>query len=214
MTRPAAIAVRAALVTLGACAATPGRPQFAEQDYPGTLRAPESLPIDVVWQQRVTAVWGEGQQRGFDAAIQKRDGALTVLGLSPMGSMGFAIVLRGASIDVQNNTQDELPFPPRFILLDVQRAFYPWLPAGGDGKHSATVDGEVVAETWAGGRLTERRFQRVDGAPAGDIVVRYEWLRADWRAPTRVVLDNGWFGYRLTVDTHAETLLVPDPGGP
>jgi hypothetical protein len=38
-------------------------------------------------------------------------------------------------------------------------------------------------------------------------VVRYEWGDADRRGPVRAELDNGWFGYRLIVDTHAETLL-------
>jgi hypothetical protein len=190
----------AALLT--SCASPPERRSLAEADYPGVLRAPESLPFDVVWQQRVTASWGDGQQRGFDAAVQKRGLGLTVLGLSPMGSIGFAIVMRGDAIEVENHTSEELPFPPRFILLDVQRALYPWLPDGlavdgATGERGAHVDGERIVERWQNGQLVERRFRR-DGEFEQDIVVHYEWKNPGWRGPSRVVLDNAWFGYETT----------------
>ena len=204
------------LCLLTACATTSARPRFADADYPGVLRAPEALGFDVVWQQRVTAFWGEGQQRGFDAAIQKQGDKLTVIGLSPTGAIGFSIVMHGDAIEVQNHMAEELPFPARFILLDVQRAFYPWLrgefrDTGADVVRSDRVDDERVSEEWRGGRLVERRFRR-DDEPDGEIVVRYEWADGSWRGPARAELDNGWFGYRLQVDTHAETLL-PTPAG-
>ena len=190
---------------VAACHSAPVRPSFTDADYPGELRAPATLGFDVVWQQRVTAAWGDGEQRGFDAAVQKRGGRLSVLGLSPTGSLGFAFVLQDGAIAVTNNTEMELPFPPRFIVLDVQRVFYPWL---GEGTAEGDVDGEHVVETRdAVGRLVERRFRRLVGPPAGELVVRYEWGDADRRGPVRAELDNGWFGYRLIVDTHAETLL-------
>lgn len=213
--------MKSAVLSLGlvaACAAAPEGPRFADADYPGELRMPAALPFDVVWQQRVTAFWGEGRQRGFDAAVQKRGDTLTVLGLSPMGSVGFAVVMENDAVQVTNNTEEELPFPPRFILLDVQRAFYPWIADGPihgaprRGARTALVDGETVEERWSAGRLRERRFRRGDG-PDGEIVVRYEWGEDAWRGPSRVLLDNGWFGYRLQVDTHAETLLKPELEG-
>lgn len=201
------------LCLAAACAAAPERHELRESDYPGELRAPADLPFDVVWQQRVTASWGEGERRGFDAAIQKRGDTLTVLGFAPMGMVGFSIVMRPAgAIDVTNETGERMPFPPRFILLDVQRAFYPWLrPPVADGDRSGEVDGETVAEVWQGGRLVRRVFTRADRA--GEIRVDYEWGAADRRGPTRVRLANGWFGYELAVETHAETLLPPAGGG-
>jgi hypothetical protein len=214
MNRFFATAAPVFVLALGACHSMPARPTFTDQDYPGKLRPPSALPSDVVWQQRVTAIWGQGAERGFDAAVQKRGDTLTVMGLSPLGSLGFAVVLRGDAIEVQAEAQAELPFPPRFILLDVQRAFYPWLPAaqGADGERQAEVDGEVVHERWADGRLRERSFHRVSGGPEGSIVLTYEWGHADWTGPSRVVLDNGWFGYRLIVDTQVETLLAGGGG--
>ncbi len=212
-------AIAATLTVLGTCgcSAAPARREFEPADYPGVLRAPAELPFDVVWQQHVTASWGEGQQRGFDAALQKRGDMLTLVGLSPMGTVGFVIQLGAdGQIQVTNNTEEELPFPARFILLDAQRAFYPWGFdggfAGGVGgsahARSATVDGERVSERWRDGHLQERRFERPD--QNGAIVVRYEWGEGDRRGPRRVRLENQWFGYVLDVDNQVESVL---PGG-
>jgi len=165
-----------------------------------------------MWQQRVTARWGDGMERGFEAAVQKQGDTLTVIGLSPLGQAGFVLTQDSAGVRFENRTDMQLPFPPRFVLLDVQRTFFPWLPTTGpvsDGERSAVVDGERVVEIRSGGKLKERRFTRCDGMPAGDIVVRYEWSETDVGrvAPRRAVLDNGWFDYRMTVETHAETVL-------
>lgn len=202
----------ACLVLPGACrSAPPQRPRAA--DYPGVLRSPAALERDVLLRQHVTARWGEEEERGFDAVLQKHGGALTVLGLSPAGSLGFSVVQRADAIELTNHMPEDFPFEPRFILLDVQRAFYPWLPGPSgpraDGEHAAEVDGERVVETWSAGRLVERIFTRLSGEPAGEIRIRFHWERADLGVPSRTVLDNGWFGYRLTIETLEETSLEP-----
>jgi len=203
-----------ALALLASCA-TPRGPLFADRDYPGTLQPAAALDAQVMWQQRVTATWGEDGRRGFDAAVQRQGDELTVLGLSPVGSVGFVIKLRGTDIDLQSQADEDLPFPPRFILLDVQRTFYPWLtPATPpDGKREGIVGEERVQEVWNGGRLVERRFTRLDGKPEGSITVTYDWRNVEPQrlAPGSTVLDNSWFGYRLTVDTHSETRLATPP---
>lgn len=199
------------VVLLAACQASPPPPpRLADAEYPGRLLPPTALSHDVLWQQRVTAHWGEGEQRGFDAAVQKQGDTLSVLGLSPMGSVGFAIRLRGDTIDLQNQTDLDMPFPPRFVLLDVQRTFFPWLPAAPtppDGTSSAVVGDERVTETWRDGQLQQRRFERTDGRPAGAITIDYTWGNSGQLAPSSVQLDNGWLGYRLTIDTLVERLL-------
>lgn len=206
------------LLAVAACHSRPQR-VLADADYPGELLPPAALGADLLWQQRVTASWGDSEQRGFDAAVQKQGDTLTVIGLSPLGQAGFVLVQRGLQVTFENHTDMHLPFPPRYVLLDVQRAFFPWLPplaagtaGAGDGEREQIVGQERVVEVHEGGRLVERRFTRLDGKPAGTIVVRYEWTGTDAgrRAPTRAVLDNGWFGYRMTVDTHTEAALPPE----
>ena len=208
----------ATLMAAGACGSV-RQQALTEADYPGVLRDPAVLGRDVIWRQRVRADWGDGQHRSFKGVVQKQGDRLTVLGLSPSDSVGFAVVLHDGDIAVQNHTGQELPFPPRFILIDVQRALFPWLPepsSRDDGVHESVIDAERVVETWRDGRLVERRFTRVDGQPAGDIVVRYAWGHDDqdrmWMVPMRIALDNEWCGYRLTIDTLDETLIGPATG--
>jgi hypothetical protein len=207
---PRTSALIAGALLLAACASSAPR-RWQEQDYPGTLQPAQALGTDMLLQQRVTATWGEDGQRGFDAAIQKQGDALTVIGLSPVGSAGFAMILRGTTVELRNETDQDLPFPARFILLDVQRTFYPWLPgpAPSDGPREGDVSGEHVHETWSRGRLVERRFERLDAKPQGVITITYDWTDApaDRLVARRIVLQNGWFGYRLAIDTHAETRL-------
>ena len=187
---------------------------LADGDYPGTLQHPGALPIQAVWQQHVTADWTGPDHRarssGFDAAVQRRGDRLTVLGLSPMGSVGFSVEQGPDGIHIENNIPDQMVLPPRFILLDVQRTFYPWTDADAPNapqRRTARLDGEDVQERWDDGKLIERSFSRTTGDPAGVIRIQYEWGRDDWAVPTRAVLDNGWFGYRLTIVTHSETRI-------
>ncbi|MFT7465545.1 MAG: hypothetical protein ACI9EF_003914 [Pseudohongiellaceae bacterium] len=228
--RVAAMAVVVALSLAGCASPRAEQPQPFQGEYPGLLRPAEVLGQDVVLRQRVTAAWndGEGQSgsRGFEAVVQKQGSLLTMVGLSPFGSVGFAILLENGQVELRHESGEELPFPPRFVLLDFQRVFYPWVAEAGealpDGEHRAVVGGEEVHEEWLGGRLIERRFRRLDDQPPGELLVHYTWESsapgaagasasapgsALGSAPSRAVLDNTWFRYKLTVDTLQETLL-------
>jgi hypothetical protein len=202
-----------ALLATG-CASTPPAPERrpTAADYPGELLPPTALGVEVLWQQRVTAHWGQGEQaeqRGFDAALQLRAGVLTVIGLSPLGQPGFVIQHSATGTKVENHSDMVMPFPPEFVLLDVQRTFYPWLPGTPptDGERAGDVGAERVTETWRGGQLVRRTFERRDGQPAGRIAVECTWSAVATRAPSHIVLDNGWCGYRLVIETHREQLL-------
>lgn len=190
-----------------------GPPSDMTGAYLGELRSPRTLGADVVWRQSVDATWAEGSE-GFDAAVQVQGDTMLVVGLSPIGQPGFVMRLTGTDVEVDNVSGMHLPIPARFVLLDVQRVSFPWFvdestPA--QGERSAVMFGERVTELWRENRLVERRFQRVDGEPAGEIRVTYEWGRADWIGPTHAVLDNGWYGYRLEIRTHEETRLGAEP---
>lgn len=184
---------------------------------PGAYDPPALLPAgrlatDVLWEQRLVARWDSadgGGEQAFDAAVQKLGDELLVLGLSPLGEAGFVLRLSDGEISFENRSGRELSFPPDWIVLDVQRVFYPWLvdaPAGEDGRREGVVGGERVLERWSGGRLIERRFERSDG-PAGAVVVRYEWSPADELAPGRATLTDERRGYELVIETYAESRL-------
>ena len=198
-----------------ACAATPEPSSRLEGDYPGLLRSPEIFAHEFLWRQRLTANWidtqGDSGSRSFQAVCEKQGPLLTLIGLSPFGSVGFVISQEGDRVEVRNETGQPLPFPPRFVLLDFQRAFFPWVSEGAqvlpDGEHSAQLGGEEVIETWSNGRLMTRRFVRLNGEPTGELVVHYTWGENAWNVPTHVLLDNSWFGYQLSIETSQEMQL-------
>lgn len=192
-----------AVFAIGACQGTRIQ-DISLIESPGVLRAATALEHEAVWQQRVIAHWGDGEDYGFDAVIQRSGEKLTILGLSPSGSVSFSIVLTAGVVRLVNNMPDGFPFPPRNILMDVQRAFYPWLVPG---VTEGIVDGERISEIWRDGQIAERSFSRLDGVPAGAITVRYEWAGRNMHLPASTVLENGWFGYRLEIQTQRETLL-------
>lgn len=186
------------LAVAAACSGAPRTPP----EYPGVLAAPAALGADFLARQQVVATY-RGRDASFQAVLQKRGDELTLIGLTPFGTRAFLLQQRGAATTFTSYTDRALPFPPRYILLDIHRVLFMGL--GGaprpDGEHTATRHGEVVTERWAGGRLHERRFRRASGAPAGAIVVRYEGGMEGDVPPRRVTLDNGWFGYALTITT-------------
>ena len=158
-----------ALALLPAChrahdpTASPGA-EGAPVGYPGTLRSPDELGPDVQWQQRVTAHW-EGDAQSFEAVLSKADDELLLVGLSPMKTPGFVVRLHDGEVELDNRSPQEVPFDPRYIMLDVQRVYFPWIPGEppADGERSHHTGGELVTERWAGGHLQERRFRREGG---------------------------------------------------
>jgi len=218
VTAPSIIPHTLLAVTLAGCCLT-APPTLSDLHYPGTLQSPTKLPTEAVWQQHVVAAWrppGQAEQeRSFDAALQRQGETLTVVGLSPLGTVGFSIQQSDSGIAVVNNIEDQLAVPPEFILLDVQRTFFPWncpewqeRPV--DGIRRGQTEDEEILETWRDGRLQQRSFRRLDNQPEGLITVTYDWQQPDWVLPTRATLDNAWFGYQLTITTNSETRLEPE----
>jgi hypothetical protein len=215
------------VVVLAGCAGPGSGPPPGAMTYPGELQAIETVPGAFFWRQHVVGHLAAGaagpgsaaREEGFDAAVQKRGARLTVIGLAPWGSRAFTLVQEGKVVTFTKELDEELPFPPEAILQDLHRTWFKgWTGAPRpDGTHTDTApDGETITERWEGGRLLERRFTRRDApgptdrrrasgaraASTAEIVVTYGEGLADLGAPPRkAVLDNGWFGYRLEVET-------------
>ncbi|MFW6051022.1 MAG: DUF3261 domain-containing protein [Myxococcota bacterium] len=202
------VALALALGTLAAgasvgCGPPPGARAPEEAPDPGPLLPPDALPFDFQWRQRVTASWEDGSE-GFEAVLQKREGELSLVGLTPMGTPAFVLSLSPAGVTFDNRTGRELPFPPAFVVADVQRVFYPWLPPAPEGLTGAREDvvrGVRVRERYRDGELVRRAFVRPDDPERRAVHVGYGPTPPGADAPSRVVLDNGWFGYRLVIET-------------
>lgn len=190
----------------GASSAPSGGPRPALSA--GPILPPSAMGTDFQWRQKVTAIYPTGR-RSFEAVLQRHAGVVRLVGLSPMGRPGFVItLLADGRITVENHTGRELPFTADYILADVQRVFFPWLEVprpGYSGRRHGEVHGLAVAERYAAGVLTERRFTRHDAPDRGTVTIRYsDW---DQGVPKHVELENEWFGYRLVIQTLEQVRL-------
>lgn len=174
---------------------------LSEASYPGALASRLAGP-DFLARQRLDGKIGERKIHG-EAVVQKQGEALTLIGLTPFGTKAFVAQQRDGQVESKVMAPEgKLPFPPRFMLLDVNRVLFLGIEGAPlvDGTHSGAVGEERVTEVWQGGALLERRFSRKDG-PAGEIVISFEGGMRDGKLPQRVRLVNGWFGYSIVIDT-------------
>jgi hypothetical protein len=203
-------------VALASCAPhrQPPAPAAPPHDYPGILPDPSTIPGDFMARQDVEARYGEQKIR-FQAVLQKRGNTLTLLGMTPFGTRAFLLQQIGADVTFTPYMNREMPFPPKNILLDVDRAFFEGLSQKGasleDGEHAMERDGEEIRETWLGGRVLERHFRRLDGNPAGEIDITYGTGMTGTVPPAAIKFHNGWFGYDLSIDTRSYQPLAPQP---
>lgn len=170
--------------------------------HPGTLLPTSEIRGAFMFRQRVEAHY-PGREVSFDAVLQKRGDTLTLLGLTPFGTRAFVLEQRGTDVSFTSHMPGELPFPPRYMLLDIHRTLF--IGASGatvsEGERTSTRDGEEIREVWRAGRLMERHFRRVDGVPAGTIDIRYEGGMEGDSPPRTIEFRNGWMGYSLTITT-------------
>jgi hypothetical protein len=204
--RRSTLSAVASVCIIAACASGPrpsGKP-LRESDYPGALVDSALLP-SMFARQRIEARFGE-HTMSFQAVLQVDAGVLSLLALTPYGTRAFLLEQRGQAVHFERYVDRELPFPPRFILVDVHRALfngaYPLATPQPDGTHSVERDGERITERWHGGSVRERAFERLDGKPAG--VLRITYAEPGLRAggtPPRIDIHNVWFDYALVIKT-------------
>ncbi len=210
--RSASIPSSLALALL-ACGAP--RPETPPPAPPGVLHAPASYAVDFAIDQRVTARFGEEAQ-SFRAVVEKNGDSLVMVALGPTGGRAFVLAQHGDEVSFESHLPRELPFPPEYMLFDVHRTWLVGLAGAplADGEHRGVIDDEEVVETWASGRLAVRTFRRLDDHPPGVVTITYEGgldPRVDQPAPARVVIESGWFGYRLELDQLTRHALTPAP---
>jgi hypothetical protein len=178
------------------CGGPPAAPR-----YPGELVPTSELDgPDFSVRHRIDGRRGQ-TSFGFEAVLEKRPDTLVLVALTPFGSRAFAIEQRGERLTHQSFVDEPLPFPPRFVLLDVHRTLFIGvsdrpLP---DGEHERTRGGERIVERWRDGRLERRVFERLDADPPGTIAITFEPAVAPPALPERATLRNGWLGYELTI---------------
>jgi hypothetical protein len=189
--------------------------------YPGELISTADMGRNFLARQKLRGTFGE-QAFAFEAVLQLHGGKLTVLGLTPFGTKAFVLTQIGTDVEFQPLIDREIPFPPEYMLQDIHRAWLwharlPWgdapptlanQPDATDlSAPSIEVAGERITEQWSENGLVRRTFVRLDGQPPGDIRIDYIGGHRTGRPAKQVVLENGWFGYRLEIQTTDWRLL-------
>ncbi len=196
---------RAALMWVliaGGCASWGHPPEGGAMRVPGVLVSSEALAQrgDFLARQSLRGRQGEREIHG-EVVVQKRGGALTLIGMTPFGSKAFVIVQDARGVTSQEVLPGALPFPAEFMLLDVHRALFMGLAPGTGAERRGKREGERITERWDGPRLLRRTFVRLDRRPRGTIEVEYVGGMTGERPPARIVLRNGWFGYTVEIST-------------
>jgi hypothetical protein len=174
--------------------------------YPGELISTADMGRDFLARQKLKGTFGE-QEFAFEAVMQLHKGTLTVLGLTPFGTKAFVLTQTGTEVEFTPLIDREIPFPPEYMLQDIHRAWLwharlPWGDAPpSESAPSVEVAGERVTEQWSENGLVRRSFVRLDGQPPGEIRIDYVGGHRSGRPAKQVVLENGWFGYRLEIHT-------------
>lgn len=195
------------LVFAMACGgARPAGPTMPAREYPGYLASSETLGRPFVVQQSLRGTYND-KDISLDVVVQLANGKLTLVGLTPFGSRAFVLEQVGTETHFEKFVDREIPFDPKYVLNDVHRVFFRGLAGPKpDGVHSEEQHGEKVSETWRGGQLVERRFERLDGEPKGAIVARFSGAPAPVIAP-EVQLENQWFGYTINIESSEQSYL-------
>ncbi len=163
------------------------------------LQDPSSLGESLVADQSVVVHHAGGTHR-FQARLECDPERLVVVGLTPGGGRAFVLLMERGRITTEDHTGGRLPFDARYMLADIQLAFWP---------HHPDLDGLVLREERGAGEGWSRLFLR-GNEPV--IEVSYESPRP-WDG--RLVLDHLERGYTLEVTSvpagspHHET---PRPG--
>jgi len=171
----------------------------------GVLHPPSDIPGAFLDRQSIAATYGKKSVR-FDAVLQKRDDEIVLMGMTPFGSRAFVLKQKGMDVSFESYVPQEMPFPPKYVLFDVQRVFIASPPSDAgtppDGTVETTRDAEVMTEVWKDGRLQQRRFRRASGDPKGEIVIDYDGGMVPGAAPpAHIRFANGWYGYSLDITT-------------
>lgn len=193
------------LACLAACAHSEPRAQVAAAAQTPVLVSSDALGPAMLLQQRLRGMYG-GKRVELECVLQVSQNELTVIGMTPFGTKAFLLSQKGLTYHFEKYVDRELPFDPAHILDDVHRVFFRALPPGAGDVRTGILQGEQVTERWAKGVLVERRFERLDQNPPGSVRVTFSGARAPL-VPGHVVIDNGWYGYRIEIDNLVQQSL-------
>jgi hypothetical protein len=109
----------------------------------------------------------KGEQYQFHSQLEINADQMLVLGLTAFQTKAFVLRYNGKTVDFENFTNRQMPFPPAMILADIQKVLWPSLPDRGAWR---VVDDAMtnVRLVFFEGRLVTRIQYRGDSRMDGD----------------------------------------------
>jgi len=150
------------------------------------------------------------ESKGMDLIVQSRDGALTLVGLTPFGTRAFALVQRGVEVEIDDTVARRLGVRPIWVLDALHRSRWIEPPAEQQGRPAMRwLRGDEEIEQLRGdtGHGDIRRFRPAgSGDAAGEdrssdsvVVVEYAGESVE-----SVHIVNPWCGYEARIQTASE----------
>jgi hypothetical protein len=184
-TRPA-LQMALLLACLAGCAAPP-------PPDPEVLLTPVSIQGDFLVRQKISGEF-HGHKQSFEAALQKQGAKMTVLGLTPYGTKAFVLIQDGDALTFENHMPKgrSLPLQPKYLLQDIYHAFF---------LDPTSETSELCDEDREGDQVVRRTFRRRSDPDGPAVVVGYSGPLQGGGFREQVSLENGYYGYSLTIQT-------------
>ena len=180
-----------------------------------SLPSPARFEGDFFLRQEILARH-EGRSVKFQAALEKQDDVLRLVGFTPYGSPAFMIEQSGNEVRFNESVHLDVPFDPRNMLADVHRVLFEGSGVGallGDGTHEFQSTTGAVVETWSDGSIVSRVFLDVDStAELSRIEFRGARDRASITSPLVILRDRA-HKYELEIRTVEQRPLSSAPPG-
>jgi hypothetical protein len=129
-------------------------------ESPQSLPSPARFKGNFFLRQEIVARH-KGRSATFEAALEKREDVLKLVGLTPFGSPAFMIEQSGSEVQFKEYVHLGVAFDPIDLLVDVHHVLFEGSGIGarlGDGIHEfETATGSIV-EAWADGSIVSRVF--------------------------------------------------------
>jgi len=125
----------------------------------------------------------EGRRIQLQTQVEIDTDQIVVLGLTPWQTRAFVLRYDGQTLDFENFTHREMPFPPALILSDLQQVLWPTLPN--------TSQWRVEDDVHPGERRIYFRNQ---------LITRIQYAGPE-AVPSDVTLWNLPYGYQLNIRT-------------
>jgi hypothetical protein len=133
--------------------------------YPLLLPSSYHYPVTI---EQLVEGWARGEHFQFRSQLEIDTHHMLVMGFTTFQIKAFVIRYDGKTVEFENFTDRQMPFPPEMILSDIQKVWWPTLP-NRDGWRIVDDTAHKVRLVFFAGQLVTRIQYRGTSAMDGDV---------------------------------------------